>query len=341
MQVSSAPATERRAVFADWQPQRVAILPGLELGDLLCAVPAFRALRASLPEAHIALLGLLWARELIARFPRYVNDFVPLPGADSDFDLVIRMDGPAGSATAEVAGRLARKAAGYVRAGSTATDPDFFVPYPEGEPEIRRHLKLVSWLGAQSQGEALEFPVTAADREALAGLTGDMGIELGRYVCLCPGSRSAGLRWPPDRFAGVGDCLVRRGLQVVIIGPRADVNLTRQVAGLMKESAVDLGGRTRLGALAALLAGSSLLVANDSAVAHLAEALKVPSVLLFAPSELHRWGPLDRNQHRVLSPAARMTPNQVMRCAEPFLGLESLRSYRSSRAHQVHGSHSA
>ena len=149
MQVSSAPATERRAAFAAWQPNKVAVLPGLELGDLLCAVPALRALRGALPEARITLIGLLWARELIARFPRYVDDFIPLPGADSDFDLVIRMDGPSDTPNISLAGKLGRKAAGYVRPGMTADPPEFFLAYPEAEPEIRRHLRLMSWLGAQ------------------------------------------------------------------------------------------------------------------------------------------------------------------------------------------------
>jgi ADP-heptose:LPS heptosyltransferase len=103
----------------------------------------------------------------------------------------------------------------------------------------------------------------------------------------------------------------------------------------MKEAPVNLGGRTRLGTLAALLADSRGLVANDSAVAHLAEALDVPAVLLFAPSELHRWGPLERNRRRVLSPAARATPTQVVGCVESLLGLESRRGYRSSRPHQL------
>jgi ADP-heptose:LPS heptosyltransferase len=57
----------------------------------------------------------------------------------------------------------------------------------------------------------------------------------------------------------------------------------------MRRPCVDLCDRTDLGTVAALIDGAVLVVGNDSGPAHLAAALRTPSVTIFLSGDPVRW----------------------------------------------------
>src|SRR5207249_22584 len=62
--------------LGDPPPRSIVMLRALQLGDLLCTVPVFRAIRRAFPDAEISLIGLPWARELIDRLPGYIDELI-------------------------------------------------------------------------------------------------------------------------------------------------------------------------------------------------------------------------------------------------------------------------
>ena len=305
-------------------PRRVAVLRALTgLGDLLCLVPALRALRAGLPDARLTLVGLPEAAPVVERFPHYVDELVVLPGwpglpeheadlaklvpflasmQERSFDLALQLHG-SGVVSNPLAALLgARHTAGFNLAGQFCPDPRRFLPYLDHEPEVRRALRLVEHLGLPASDESLEFPLGPDDELALSAVEETAGLAPGSYACVHPGANVAPRRWPTERFAAVADGLARRGLAIVLTGTAGEASLTAAVARAMDTPAIDLAGRTPLGALAALVSKSRLLVANDTGVSHLAGALRTPSVVVFSASDPQRWAPLDQDRHRVIGP---------------------------------------
>jgi ADP-heptose:LPS heptosyltransferase len=296
---------------------KIAVVRALQLGDLLCAVPALRALHAEYPAARITLVGLPWARELAARFRRYLYDFIEFPGFPGlperacdaaalpaffqemtrrRFDLAIQLHG-SGEIMNPLVGEMgARLSAGFYRAGQYCPDPARYVEWRDGEHEVLRYLRLLERLGIPSQGAALEFPLAEADwREWNA-----LGLARDAYAVVHPGSQLASRRWPPERFAAVADALAADGLKVVLTGTSGEADLTEAVKRAMHAPALDLTGLTTLGGLGALVARARVVVANDTGISHIAAALKAPSVIVASGSDPRRWAPLDRQLHRVL-----------------------------------------
>src|SRR5205807_9804435 len=60
-------------------PRKVVVLRASRIGDFLCAIPAVRALRATLPEAEITMITLPLLRDIAERSP-HIDRVVPFPG---------------------------------------------------------------------------------------------------------------------------------------------------------------------------------------------------------------------------------------------------------------------
>jgi ADP-heptose:LPS heptosyltransferase len=123
-------------------------------------------------------------------------------------------------------------------------------------------------------------------------------------VLIAPGAGSAATRWPADRFAEVVATLHRSGHEVLLTGTADERPLALDVARAAGLSLVRvLAGRTTVEELCALVARARLVVSGDTGVAHLASALRVPSVVLFGPVPPTRSGPPAHGPHAVLTDA--------------------------------------
>lgn len=319
----------------------LAVFRALQLGDMLCAVPALRALRAAFPGARISLIGLPWAQEYVRRFSAYVDDFIPFPGhpdlpeqgagqellpkffhavRSRRYDLALQMHGDGSVSNAIVGAFGARRMAGWSPAGAAAPPLDFPVAYRQAGPEPLRLLRLLGDLGVAEQGEHLEFPLTADDWTELAA-KGLAHLASRSYICIHAGARSRAKCWPAHCFAAVADALADEFmLTVVLTGSAMEADLAAAVASRMRHSAVDTTAEgLSVGAMAALMSKARLLVCNDTGVSHIAAGLGLPSVVLFHQADMERWAPLCKERHRCIRDLEGRRGDQVLAAARALL----------------------
>ncbi len=131
-----------------------------------------------------------------------------------------------------------------------------------------------------------------------------VGLHPSKGLPLPPG------RWPVDVFAGWARALHRDlKARLVLTGGPDEVDLVGSVARLAEVDSLNLAGRTDLPTLAAVASRCEVFVCPDSGPMHLAAAMGVPTVGVYALDEdfPQRWAPL-APARRILRPARRSCP---------------------------------
>ena len=158
---------------------------------------------------------------------------------------------------------------------------------PRDSHEVDRVLALADF--APTNGavtlRAPTLAMTAADRRAVDAFLQSSGIT-GPFVALAPGSIWGTKRWPYyEKLVGR---LVDR-VSVALVGGPEDADLAEKIVRAVegdggRRRAVNACGRLTLRQSAEAIRRAALLVTNDSAPLHLAQAVGTPTVAIFGPT---------------------------------------------------------
>lgn len=312
-----------------WRQARRIVAVRLDhLGDVLMCTPALAAIRASCPEAHLALwcspageqaaLACGLVDEVMAFKAPWMKHAEPDDVShgltqlrDGRFDAAVIFTSCTQSA---LPAAMACLMAGIpLRLAHAREQPYQLLTHWVRDDEqvctgmrheVRRQLDLVATLGWAPPHERLRFEVgDASEARAMALLRG-AGLSEGRpYVVMHPGASAPSRRYPAERFGLVADALwQQRGVRTVFTGGPQDLALVQQARASMRTTPIDLSGRLSLGELGSVIGHASLLVSNNTGPVHVAAALDTPVVELYA---------LTNPQHTPWKAAARVLFNDV------------------------------
>lgn len=313
--------------------KKIAVVRANGLGDFVFALPALDALRLAYPDAEIVLFGKAWHaaflenrqgpvdRVVVTPVSRGVNEDPGVPedagGLDrffavqqrERFDLAIQIHGGGRYSNPFTLRLGARLTIGLKT--PDAVPLDRWIPYVYFQSEIIRYLEVVGLAGACSPHLEPRLAVSDADViEAAKVVPGD-GQPL---VALHPGAGDGRRRWPPEKFAQIGDALFGAGARVLVTGSAPEYDLAESVVRSMSAPSgrdqdlvdrtgcvvpgLNLAGKLSLGGLAGLLSRCAVVVSNDSGPLHLAQAVGASTVGIFWCFNLINAGPATRLRHR-------------------------------------------
>ncbi len=279
--------------------KRILIIQTAFLGDVVLTIPLIMAAKKAFPDAYLGVMVIPAVREILANNPDIDEIIVyDKKGKDRSWmafrDLVVKIKAhhfnvailphrSLKSALLCFLARIPRRIGFVVAAGSFLyTDK---VPYKQSPKihEIDRNLDLLKPLGVKDRKSNISLDPGKEAINHVLELCNEYEIKPADLVIgINPGSVWPTKRYATENFAALADRLSQElKATIIIIGSPADVQVADKMVRQMRETAINLAGRTTLLQMVALMKRLNLLVTNDSGAMHVAVAMGVPVVAIF------------------------------------------------------------
>jgi heptosyltransferase-2 len=287
--------------------QRVVVRGTNWVGDCVMTIPALRALRRLLPEARITLVvkpgvaDLFESAKVVDEILRYDRRHIwsvfsqVREWRQHDFQLAVLFQNAFEAAVIPfLAGVPVRL--GYATEGrqKLLSHPLAVPDWKNSKHEVFYYLYLIAALEQSLYGTNKIFDtdpdaqIEVDDRKKASArefLDGFGSISPKGLVALCPGSiNSRAKRWPAERFAALGDRLIESDFSVLLIGSRAELDVSNTVVKGMRQKPIVLTGKTNLDQITSIISVADLLITNDTGPAHIGAALNTPTITIFGPT---------------------------------------------------------
>ena len=318
----------------DWREvRRVLVVRLRSIGDTVLATPSLHALRRFLPNAQIDILLESWVAPVLEGFDAVDNVITVERGStrarariarrlrSAHYDVAYNLHGGT-TATLLTRASGAKHRVGYSDYQYSRLLNHVAPPAPElwrtaKTHSVEQQLALLGWTGVPvSDRPRTRLAVTEKAAQSVAERLRSARVDEAKPLALIhPAAAFDTKQWATANFARVAEELSQRGFNCIAI---AAPNESHVVAELVEESSAHIETFTDLllPEVTALAARSRLFVGNDSGIAHIAAAVRVPSVVIFGSSNVAHWRPWATAPSEVVREELHCQPCPGYFCAE-------------------------
>ncbi|MBI5379174.1 MAG: glycosyltransferase family 9 protein [Nitrospirae bacterium] len=299
----------RPEVAAPFNPEairRILLFNTTAIGDTLLSTPAIRAVRKGFPRAYIVALASPSAREVLLHNP-FLDEILLHPGR-VNFPYVFRLPGLLRAlrsrrfglaiifhANDPDAAPLAYLSGAPYRMGWRESRLSFLFTHPvpsrrSGVHAVDLRLRNLEELGIASQGRDLEIFLQPEEEERGRLMARRLGLEGRPFIAVHPFGNKQNRWWPEPHVTVLARRLIDvYGVQVLVVGGPKEAAIANRMVDQAKVKS--LAGRSTIRETAALLKRCVLMISTDSGPMHLAQALDLPTLALYGPSDPVLTGP--------------------------------------------------
>jgi len=155
---------------------------------------------------------------------------------------------------------------------------------------VEQQLALLGWTGVPvSDRPRTTLAVPAAANVRIEEILSASGLTEKKFALIHPAAAFATKQWAAVNFAKVADYLAANGIAAVAIAGPSEGEVLNSLIGAAESPVVACA--VSLPEVSALASRASLFVGNDSGIAHIADAVGTPSVVVFGSSNIAHWRP--------------------------------------------------
>ena len=281
------------------------------IGDAVMALPVLDALQSNFPQAELWAAAREWVGDLFS--PEHgIKGLVPLPQVRDlkslrqassrlrkyGFDIGLLLTNSFSSA-------LVFRLAGIPERWGYARDGRGFllsrsVPLKNGDPtrhQTDTYKDLLAGLGIEVSSCTVDLHISEEEKAAAGKAMTEAGRDPTRpLVVLNPGAAyGPAKRWPAERFANLARLFqARKNAEILLVGAAGETDIAASIASGLERKPLDFTGKTSLRQLMGLISLGRVFVTNDTGPMHIADALGVPVVAIFGPTDPKASGPSRR-----------------------------------------------